>query len=381
MILLTCEFYTVMSIIVAWVVKNSINGFYCVKTRPEIHRISPINAGFFLITCILIFFAVFRYVSNGYGGTDAYSYVLEFQNMKASVSEYLKIDRFLRFWNYSETLFLLITLLFRSLTVNYHIYFLFTYGLIVIGLLSFVYETYDNKSNFFTLILLFCSYLHSYNVMRGWMSIAICMFAVINIRKRKWRKSLFLIFLAALFHYMSLAYLIVWLACWIDYKLPSFFTRRRLIIIVLLSNLISLLGRAILINIIMATKYSYYKDYFDMPVSLLGYIPTFLICLAAIIMYPKFKASGRFSSTAAIMLAVNLALLYGIVYLFAWRVHDYFAPIRMYMLSEFYIVIPEYVKEKVLAKGLISIYVVALFIQSLHGLFESSDVFPYILCL
>lgn len=375
----TTIFYIVLSLSLVLGVKTSITRSYFIKINSKSKKYVSINFGYFLLVSLLIFFAVFRYVYYGYGGTDAYTYVKEFQEIKGTFSDYLKMERYLKFWNYSESLFKALTLFCRNISSDYRIYFLFTYSLIVGGLLTFVYNTYHKKSNFLTLILLFCSYLYSYNVMRGWMSIAICMFALIDIKEHHWKKSLLFIIIATFFHTISLVFVLVWLACWIDFRYPHFFTRGRLIICVLFGNLAFFLGRSLFMMIVMSTKYSYYMDWFNMQMGLLGYIPTFFICVIAIFMYPKFKQEGGFASTAVVILAVDLGLMYCIVYLLGWRIHDYFAPVRMYMLSELYINVPKYFKEKKVIKMLINVFIIALFIQLLQELFQTAAVFPYIL--
>ena len=375
----TLAFYIVLSFVLVFGVKISINKNYFLKIDSKSKSIASFNIGYFFLASIFIFFAVFRYVYNGYGGTDAYSYVTFFQEINGSVFDYFKIERFLKFWNYSESLFNIITLIFRRISADYHLYFLFTYGLIVVGLFSFVYNTYDKKSNFLTLILLFCSYLHSYNVMRGWMSIAICMFALIDIKEKRWAKSLVSIIIAVFFHTISIIFILVWVVCRIEDKYPRFFTRQKLFLYAALVNLSFFVGKNLAIATIMSTKYSSYAEMFNMPVSIIGYIPTYIICFVAVLMYPRFKRLGGFSSTTVIILAVDLSLLYFTVFLRGWRIHDYFAPIRMYMLSRFYIEIPKGFKEKTLIKMLINLYIAALFVQSIHGLLEGSKVFPYIL--
>lgn len=380
MLYATCIFYIVLSLFIVFMVKNTIGlKFYINDKRGKV-----INIGYVWVLLTLLFFAVFRYVFNKYGGTDAYSYVTEFQEMDDSIFDYLDIKRYIFFWKYSEPLFKMLTAAVRMITSDYHLYFLLTYGVIVSGILSFVYNFYDRESNFFTLILLFCSYLHSYNVMRGWMSIAICMFGLNAIKKKQWKKSFAIILIAVFFHYMALVFFIVWAVCWFHNKYPSFFTRNKLILAVVLVNVVSLCGRTVFFNIAMSTKYAFYRDYFTISTSIWGYLPTFFICLLAVIFFPQLKARGETPAMAAIILAVNFSLLYCIVYLPGWRIHDYFALIRMYIIAELYNLISEYFEKgfsRNAMKILVNAYVVALFVQSLLGLYESSDVFPYILNL
>lgn len=380
MVVLTLLFYLLLAFMVVYVVKMSMETKVCVNMQKKIY----INWGYLFIFFVLLFFAVFRYVHDKYGGTDAYSYVKEFQEFNVPLSYYLNVDRFICVWNYGETLFKLFTLVMRKITSDYHPYFLVIYSLIISGVLTFIYKFYHKKSYFFTLILLIPCYIHSYNVMRGWMSIAICMFALVAINNKKWLKSLIVIYIAILIHTLAVVFLAVWFVCWFRYKHPKFFTRNKLVFLVLITNLCAWGGQKIVYNIVMQTKYSFYQEYFNMEVSAWGYLPSFFVGVLAVIFFPKLKELGEKAELCAILCAMNLAFFYIIVFLPGGRFHDYFALIRMYILSELYCVVLGSFKKgisKRIVSVMLNLLIVIIFIQGMWGLYESADVFPYILSI
>lgn len=375
---LTFVFYFLLAIGIVFIVKKSMK----INIYVRIGRRKNINWAYAITFIVLLFFAVYRYVYDKYGGTDAYSYVMEFQEFDVPLSFYMDIKRFIFFWDYSETFFKVLTLIIRKITYDYHFYFFITYGIIISGLLSYVFNFYHKNSNFFTLILLIASYLHSYNVMRGWMSISICMFALVAMKQNKWKKALCIIWIASMFHYMALIFVVLWAVCWYHGKKPYFFTRNKLLFLVILINVLTWAGKRILYTIAMSTKYAFYKDYFEMDYSIWGYLPTFSICLAAIFFFPKLKKRGEDTAMCAIILAVNMSLFYFITCMPGWRVHDYFALVRMFILSELYSIMSEYIKNDSSRKIVYLLYnicILFLFVHALYGLYESSDVFPYIL--
>ena len=331
-----------------------------------------------VIFLVLLFFAVFRKVDYGIGGADAYSYLQIFDNTHETIGEYFSRVKGSRLLDIQEPFFTLFNIVFRSVTESHILYFLALYTVIIFGLLLFINKVYDEEAEYFTLILFLCSYVHSFNVIRSWISISICMIAFCYLLDDKWNKSLCLIIIASLFHYMALCFFLVWGCCRLEEKLSKYVTGKRLLMISIAINFLTFVGRNIIYDFSMNTKYSYYENMYQSDISLVGYIPSILICFYCLWNFDNFRLRDAKMAKCTIALFVNMSLFYCIVYLLAWRINDYFALVRMYMLSSFFVLFKRKKNGKIYSLVLY-VFIVAIFFQQMINMKEVSYVFPYVL--
>ena len=141
--------------------------------QPMVKKIVLLSA-ILLLTC----FAVMREVSYGVGGTDAITYVRDFMNMRKSLANYIDFEKVLSLQQ-REPLYYLFGWSVRRVTDNYKVYFFLWHFFIVTGFVYAATKSYKKDSwgvgSVLPLMLLFAGYIHSFNVMRNWLAIAIAM--------------------------------------------------------------------------------------------------------------------------------------------------------------------------------------------------------------
>lgn len=351
-------------------------------------RCFSFNTVAFSLFSVFLFFAVFRTIRETIGGTDAYSYLELFWNSNDDLISYIRGIKITELFSSGEPLFKIFNIIMRVITDNRYIYLAVVYGIIIASLIDFVKFFYYECHYYFSLILVVCAYLYSFNIMRSWISISFCMWAFIALVYNKWVRSLILIIIAGLIHYMAFAFLLVWLICFLYSLKPHFFSKKKLLAIVVISNAACFVARSFIMQFVMTTKYLYYEKLFGTEVSIWGYLPGILICIIAILYYRNDSCFLSMNSIearkrvyASLALTVNASLVYIIVAMYAWRINDYFMLIRMFAISIIYeqlLLNPKNNKEIVV---FVYLFTIACFIQQMLGLKESSGVFPYILSL
>ena len=324
---------------------------------------------------MLLLFAVMRKIEPGIGGTDAHEYLQKIDNVNISYKSYFETIRTKRLLKIEEPLFKLFVI-WCSQRSNSHAVFLFVvYASIVLLFLCFVRKFYCRTSNFFPTILLICCFLSSFNILRSWWSVALCMGSFNLLVDKKYVKSLALILVSSLIHYMGFCFLLVWLCCLLYDKIPRLFKRRTILCFCIGINVVTFASQSILKDYVTDTKYSAYTGLFG-TVSIVGYLPTILICLYSIWLFDKYKTKDDKVAKCIIAMAVNLSLMYTITFLLAWRINDFFALIRMYMLSVFFCSFKEKEDGRIFS-FLLYLFVAVVFVQQMLALWESSGVFPY----
>ena len=163
----------------------------------------------FLLSAILLLtcFAVMREVSYGVGGTDAITYVNDFLNMRKSLAYYIDFDRILNL-KQREPLYYLFGWSVRRATDNYKVYFFLWYLFIVAGFVYAAAKSYKKDSwgigSVLPLMLLFAGYIHSFNVMRNWLAIAIAMIGLSFLRRDNLKYYFIFLFMAVCVHYSTI---------------------------------------------------------------------------------------------------------------------------------------------------------------------------------
>lgn len=159
--------------------------------------------------CIFTAFATYRYVGIGIGGTDTLSYI---QNFKDATT--LKGAMIGNVTSFSEVVFVFYTFLIRKISSDYHVYFLISYFIITLAYIVF-FSKYSKKfdSKIPYLYVLFF-YLKSFSSLRTGLAVAVFLFAIVVIDKKK-ILSLFLMIMAVFIHRSSIIYAVFILFYWI----------------------------------------------------------------------------------------------------------------------------------------------------------------------
>lgn len=348
------------------------------------HGRKAIDVNIVLLFLLLVFLAAFREIGKGIGGTDAEAYLERFREA-GSIKEYLSSVDVLDVFHIDEPLFAIFNMIVRSFTENEYIYLILSYGIIVVGLIGFVKYFFSEKSFYFSLLLFICAYLYSFNIMRTWISIAICIWAFKEIVKHKWIKSLCLIIFAGLVHTIAFSFILVWGICLLYRLNPHLFSIRFLLIVALVANVVCFIAKTVILSLIMNTKYAFYKDMFEGKASIWGYLPSIFMCIVAILLFDKVRNDSfiteeerRKKLYSILALSMNLSCMYLIVGMFAWRINDYYMLTRMYMISVAY----EYADDssnRAFIRAGAYMFTIAHFVQQMLGLKASSGIFPYAL--
>ena len=186
-------------------------GVICINAmmQPNPHRKAYLDkrdyskVSFYCFIILYTFIAVFRKVSSGIGGSDAISYILNFETiLQGSLLEYA-LNRKL------ESGFQLFTSTIRSVFSDYHIYFFIIYGFISFSYIKFIKEKCPNCQTYIPFILLMYPYLRAFNTIRTSMAVSFVLLALIIMDKKKWT-SLALMIASVFFHRMSIIMILVW---------------------------------------------------------------------------------------------------------------------------------------------------------------------------
>ncbi len=336
-----------------------------------------INTSMAFLFLILLFFAVMRKIEPGVGGTDAYEYLQKIDSANISYSSYLDALRTKSLLKTGEPLFQLFIILCNKLPHSHAVFLLVVYSTIIYCFLRFIRKFYDKTLNLFPILLLICYFLSSFNILRSWLSVALCLISFNLIADKKYIKSIVLILIASLIHYVGFCFLLVWLCCFLYDKKPRLFSRRSLLIFCVGINVLTFVCQSVLINFFTDTKYSSYMGLLN-TVSIIGHIPTILICFYSVWLFDKYKDIDENIAKCIIAITINLSLMYTIIFLLGWRINDFFALIRMYMLSVFFY---DFKRKKygTIYSVLLYLFIVVIFIQQMLSLRASSGVFPYLL--
>ena len=368
-------FYIALALLSMVMVRHSILSNNNIGFKIGNKKLFSINLSMIALFIILLFFAVMRKIEHGIGGTDAYAYLKMVDNAPTSFISYLNSIRSKNLLNISEPLFKLFNIFCNRFPDSHAVFLLIVYGTIVYNFLYFVKTVYNKRLDFFPIILLICCYLGSFNIIRSWWSASICLLSFCFILDKKYIKALGFIIIASLIHYMGFCFLAVWGACLLYDRKPIWFNRKNLIIVCILVNLLLIIFQSAIKVYVLNTKYSAYSNLYS-SVSILGHLPTILICAYSVWNFDYYKKNDDKTAKCAIAMTVNLSLIFAITALLAWRVNDYFAVIRIYMISNFFYLFKGKYYEKLYTLTLY-LFVIVVFLQQMLSLMESSGVFPY----
>jgi membrane protein len=268
--------------------------------------------------------ASFRKVFDIYGGADALNYVNSFRY---------------GFVYSSEFLFYGIGKIIRLFTDNYHLYFLFVYGVIVLAMLMFLANIFkDEKLSIPLLFLFFNMYISSFGIMRQWLAVSIGMIAIIFIKRKRQLLGFLVMIVAGCIHFSMLSITITLLVFYIYYFLIKHLRKNSLILFFLnnklmigiICNVVSCVGAVVFVNLISKTEYAVYVNRnLLLNVSWLGYTPIVFL-LATILLFEKFFPKDEFSQMMIFLVFAHFSTIFIMVGLGMFRLFYCFFPIRIW---------------------------------------------------
>lgn len=325
------------------------------------------------LTC----FAVMREVSYGVGGTDAITYVKDFLNMRKSLANYIDFEKVLSLQQ-REPLYYLFGWSVRRVTDNYKVYFFLWHFFIVTGFVYAAAKSYKKDSwgvgSVLPLMLLFAGYIHSFNVMRNWLAIAIAMIGLSFLRRENLKYYFLFLFMAVCIHYSTIVLTLPFLMSKLFKRLDNI--KIPLAIFIVVGNMLIYSYISFFSSIFAETKFS---SYMEVQSSWFGYLPILLIAVVGLIFYDdliKMEPSNKFVLWGV---ALNATMFIAYVKIGAYRINDCFVIFRVWLLIElgrlFYNRFKGW-KRVSLVYGT-NIFIVAYFLQQLNLLVRTSGIIPY----
>lgn len=153
----------------------------------------------FFFILIWTFFAAFRHVGLGRGGSDAITYVDFFNRCWDVKDDHLQHVA-------SDVLFLCINRAIRYFTSIYQIYFFIVYGFVSLTFIIFVKRFGNSFINTIPLFMAFYPYLRGYNTLRTLLCISFILLGIVALFDEKYRRAYLLMFCAILTHKIGIAY-------------------------------------------------------------------------------------------------------------------------------------------------------------------------------
>lgn len=147
-----------------------------------------------------VFFAVFRLVKPGIGGSDAVDYIEYFRDCNTNRDDLIMLH------TGSDLLFRYINKIIRYFTSNYHIYFLVLYTYMTYTYIQFVHKFSYRKFCIIPFFLIFYLYLRGYTSIRSNLSIAFILMSLVSFLDKNQRKAYLYIILACLTHKMAIVF-------------------------------------------------------------------------------------------------------------------------------------------------------------------------------
>ena len=330
-----------------------------------------------LVISLLTCFAVIREVSYGVGGTDAITYVRDFLNMRKSLANYIDFEKVLSLQQ-REPLYYLFGWSVRRVTDNYKVYFFLWHFFIVTGFVYAAAKSYKKDSwgvgSVLPLMLLFAGYIHSFNVMRNWLAIAIAMIGLSFLRRENLKYYFLFLFMAVCIHYSTIVLTLPFLMSKLFKRLDNI--KIPLAIFIVVGNMLIYSYISFFSSIFAETKFS---SYMEVQSSWFGYLPILLIAVVGLIFYDdliKMEPSNKFVLWGV---ALNATMFIAYVKIGAYRINDCFVIFRVWLLIElgrlFYNRFKGW-KRVSLVYGT-NIFIVAYFLQQLNLLVRTSGIIPY----
>lgn len=269
---------------------------------------------------VLSLFAALRSVENGIGGTDAERYEMMFINSLKGV------DRF----EDTDILFGWFTIAIRTITDNPIIYRFICYSIIVTAYIVFFKNYCDRSVSCIPFLAIIIPYLKSFNTMRSSIAIAVILFGLVLLQKRKTLIAIIVISISIFIHRMSVVYVLFlpFYAIAKHYQIKSGI--RWITIITIISSIGYLVARKIQAYVLMAGMMSSQDEYYikhafnntllDSAVSIL---PLILISITWIICNNRLPKTEN-TKFLELMVAFDIIITPSALILGMWRANEYF---------------------------------------------------------
>ena len=174
-------------------------------------RTAPVAFGYVAWAVVWIVFATWRGIGQGYGGSDAPTYVAYFQVCLDPNSDNLYVQ-------HSDLGFALINQALRWVTSDYHVLFVILYGLIVFSYI-YVVKTFRIKSaSLAPLIAIVFIYVRGFTSLRMNVAVALILFSICFLFRGRLKSAILLAVCSVFIHKASILYVCFLLVYFYDKK-------------------------------------------------------------------------------------------------------------------------------------------------------------------
>ncbi len=327
----------------------------------------------FIILCV---FSTFRLVtSDGTGGTDAYTYILNF--LSVTPQEFFKsitLDNIFHKTTF-EPLYTLLALAVRQITSDYHVFFAVAYGFIsfsiILCLKTFIVK---NQNGYIPLLYFIYLLLITFNILRTGLAVSWVLLAIVKLSKNKNLSAVLCVAIGILFHYSTVVFLLFLFLYFIFRKNIWEHIFIKTIVCLAACYFLSMISR----SFIAETSYSGYLRDFD-EVSIWGRLPIVLLWLCVLLLHKQLKEKLQ-GNTLLILCCMFDFVALPFNFISFWRMQYYFLIPRLFMWNELVdIVDQQYLKNDV-TRVIFKILVYALFFSwFIFRLYRSdgSNLVPY----
>lgn len=213
-------------------------------------------APFFLAYLMLVVLATLR---TNMVGSDTWKYVDEFINIDRLSFKTFDWSAFFLF-HQKEPIYTLFTILVRTLSDNYHVYFFCLYSMVAGSYILFLKHFLRKGINGSFLKLFIVFYVANMSGMRSALATVPLLLSFIALDKKQYKWSILYTILAVLCHYTMLYNFFIIIGVWIVRRFVFFQKKKWVILAFSLVLFISLFSASSLLGVFADTKYSFYTE-------------------------------------------------------------------------------------------------------------------------
>lgn len=324
----------------------------------------------------LTVFATFRFVTYGIGGTDASTYINEFNSAPDSLAGRIDFLRVITLGQ-REPLYYVLIWATKKLSSDYHFMFFVVYLFIAACYTRFAVFVAKQAGNKFWLtpVIVFVLFVQSFNIMRCAIAIALCMLAIEQYYKKKKLTFIILTVVAAGFHYIALVLLLILLEAVISHIKLKIHNFPLAVGAALLMYLFSAAMGSIISAVLRDTKYYLYLGNAS---NFWGKIPTIFILLLVAWFSNELIKQDKRNTTLVVGAILSAGLLYIQTTIGMWRIGNVYILFSIFALSELYELFEKkYGAISAMTVGL-DVFMALYAYTQFDNLIEASGIFPYV---
>lgn len=327
-----------------------------------------------IIIMLFIIFSSFRYIGKDVGGADTLTYINyfnDFKFMKFDIKETLLLNGY-------EFLFYNLMFVVKALGGNFRIFLILVNFVISLSLVSFVDCNVNDEKYCFWLILAYLPMLKSLNIVRNCIAASLAWISITFLSKENYKLSLLFMVLAYLNHYIALIILV--LILFYRYCSNKILSNRKIMLVLNVTSVILAIVALPLMKVIMLkTGYSSYVN--RIQISIIGYVPYFLIYFFMILdtEFKKYLDNRNHLGYYKVISFLMLILPIFIVINAAYRILLFFDLPMILMLIDISDYYEKYIPDKFVKvyKILLVLISVSYYIFRICRMWSSSCIMPY----